>query len=132
LECWQARIDTTDIGITCGHDRSNNLLAYSDADWANCVNTRRSTSGIVLMLNGGPITWFSRKQGVVATSTTNAEYITAHEAGKEIVWARRLLKEIDCEQKGPTTLYCDNAAVEKLITNPIFHRRKKHIDVKFH
>jgi len=47
---------TTDIGITYGHDGSNNLIAYSNADWANCVNTRRSTSGIVLMLNGGPIT----------------------------------------------------------------------------
>jgi len=124
--------NTTDIGITYGHDKSDNLIAYSDADWANCVNTRRSTSGTILMLNGGPITWFSRKQGIVATSTTDAEYVAAHEAGKEIVWARRLLEEIGCEQKRPTTLYCDNAAAGKLITNPAFHRRTKHIDVKFH
>ncbi|KMQ87251.1 rna-dependent dna polymerase [Lasius niger] len=84
---------TTDIGIMYGRDRSTKLVAYSDADWANCVNTRRSTSGVVL-LNGGPVTWFSRKQGVVATSTTDAEYVAAHDAGKEIVWARRLLKKI--------------------------------------
>lgn len=123
---------TTDVGIMYGCDRSTELIAYSNADWANCVNTRRSTSGVVLLLNSGPVTWFSRKQGVVATSTTNAEYVAAHDAGKEIVWARRLLKEIGCSQDRSTTLYCDNAAAEKLIANPIFHRKTKHIDVKFH
>jgi len=71
-----------------GYDRSIELVAYADADWANCVNTRRSISGVVLLLNSGPITWFSRKQGVVATSTTDAEYVAAHDAGKEIVWTR--------------------------------------------
>jgi len=68
-----------------GCDRSIELVAYSDADWANCVNTQRSTSGVVLLLNGGPITWFSRKQGDVATSITDAKYVAAHDAGKEIV-----------------------------------------------
>ena len=123
---------TTDLKIIYGRERSNELVAYSDADWANCVNTRRSTSGVVLLLNGGPIVWFSRKQGVIATSTTDAEYVAAHDAGKEILWTRQLLKEINCDQNKPTTLYCDNAAAEKLIVNPKFHRRTKHIDVKYH
>lgn len=123
---------TTDFGITYGCDKSNELVAYSDADWANCADTRRSVSGVVLLLNGGPVTWFSRKQGVVATSTTDAEYVAVHDAGKEIVWIRRLLKEIGCNQNEPTTLFCDSAAAEKLIANPILHRRTKHIDVKFH
>lgn len=123
---------TTDVGITYGHNRSTELIAYSDVDWANCVNTRRSTSGVVLLLNGGPVTWFSCKQGIIATSTTDAEYVAAQDAGKEIVWIRRLLKEIGCNQNRPITLYCDNAAAEKLISHPMFHRRTKHIDVKCH
>lgn len=73
---------TTDLGITYGRDKSNELVAYSDADWANCVSTRKSVSGVVLLLNGGPVVWFSRKQGVVATSTTDAEYVAAHERRK--------------------------------------------------
>lgn len=52
--------------------------------------------------------------------------------GKEITWIRRLLKEINCDQYKPTILHCDNVAAEKLLTNPTFHRRTKHIDVKFH
>jgi len=121
-----------DIGITYGCEKSNELVAYSDADWANCVYTRRCTSGVVLLLNGGPIIWFSRKQGIVATSTTYAEYVAVHDAGKEVVWTRQLLEEIGCSQNKPTVLYCDNTAAEKLIVNPNYHRRTKHIDVKFH
>lgn len=112
--------------------KANQLIAYSDADYASCLDTRKSISGVVLILNTGPVAWCSRKQGVVATSTTDAEYIAAHDAAKEIVWLRQLLEDINFQQQGPTILFCDNAAAQKLIQNPIFHRRSKHIDIKFH
>ena len=51
------------------------LCAYSDADFASCLDTRKSVSGVVLMLNNGPVGWMSRKQSIVATSTTDAEYV---------------------------------------------------------
>ena len=123
---------TVDIGIVYGRDDSNELVGYSDADYAACTESRKSISGVVLMLNGGPIAWLSRKQTVVATSTTDAEYVAAHDCAKEIVWTRRLLADIGCSQQEPTTLFCDNAAAQKLIDNPVYHRRTKHIDVKFH
>ncbi|XP_076301426.1 uncharacterized protein LOC143219297 [Lasioglossum baleicum] len=107
---------------------SNVLIAYSDADYGSCTDTRKSVSGVILTLNGGPIIWFSRKQGVVATSTTDAEYIAAYDATKEVVWTRRILEELGLCQ----LLHCDNAAAEQLIKNPVFHRRTKHIDIKFH
>lgn len=84
------------------------------------------------MLNNGPIIWSSRKQNIVATSTTEAEYIAAHDTTKEVVWARGLLKQLNVEQIQPTVLHCDNAAAEQLIKNPVYHRRTKHIDIKFH
>lgn len=63
LPLWEFRITLTDI------------LAYSDADWAGDVDTRHSTSGWICLLNGGPVSWSSRKQSVIATSTTEAELI---------------------------------------------------------
>lgn len=113
-------------------DNKRQLEAYSDADFASCLDTRKSTSGVLLLLNNGPIIWSSRKQSVVATSTTVAEYIAAHDASIEVVWARGLLEDIGCKQGNPTLLYCDNMAAEHLITNPMIHKRTKNIDVKFH
>lgn len=124
---------TCNMGIEYrSSDMSNILTAYSDADYGTCSNTRKSISGVILVLNNGPIIWFSRKQGVVATSTTYAEYIAVFDATKEIVWARRILQELGLRQVEPTTLYCDNMAAEQLIKNPTFHRRTKHVDIKFH
>lgn len=125
---------TTELGLVfSGECREPNVLvAYSDADFATCIDTRKSMSGVVLLLNGGPIIWSARKQSVVATSTTEAEYIAAHDASKEVVWTRGLLQEMGVGQELPTILHCDNAAAEKLITNAVFHRRTKHIEVKFH
>lgn len=97
----------------------------------SCLNTRASVSGVILTLNSGPIEWFSRKQGVVATSTLIAEYIAAFEAAKEIVWTRGILKELGQHQHEPSILYCDNTAAEQLIKNLVFHRRTKHVDIKY-
>lgn len=84
------------------------------------------------MLNDGPVIWLSRKQGIVATSTTDAEYMAAHEAAKEIAGAGGLLDSLSVSQIEPTKLYLDNAAAECLIKNSIFHRRTKHVDIKVH
>lgn len=108
------------------NDNLKRLTTYSDVDYASCLDTRKS--GIVLILNNGPVAWLFRKQSIVATSTTDAEYVVAYDAAKEIVWFRQLLKDIGVNQHGPTTLYCDNATAEKLIQNPIFYKRCKHID----
>jgi len=125
---------TINLGIVYNgiNSNPNQLTAYSDADYASCLDTRKSISGVVLMLNSGPIIWSSRKQNIVATSTTDAEYVAAHDAAKEVVWSRQLLKDINTEQDGPTILHCDNAAAMKLMQNPVYHRRTKHIDIKFH
>jgi hypothetical protein len=63
----------------------NQIVAYSDVDYGTCTDTRKSISCVVLIFNDGPIIWFSRKQSIVATSTTEAEYIAAHDAAKETV-----------------------------------------------
>jgi hypothetical protein len=70
------------------------LTGFSDSDWAGDLDTWKSTSGYVFLLYGGAISWKSTKQSVVATSSTEAEYIACSEAAKEALWIRRLLSEI--------------------------------------
>lgn len=125
---------TADYGITFSSYKQgqNVLVSYSDSDYAGDVSTRRSTTGYILMLNNGPVTWCSQRQKCTSLSTTEAEYVAMCETAKETSWMRRLLSGIGCEQIGPTKLLCDNQGAIKLVHNPEFHRRTKHIDVKFH
>ena len=67
-----------------------------------------------------------------AVVTTEAEYVAASEATKETVWMRNLLQYIGLEQSAPTVLFCDNQSAIRLVRNPEFHKRTKHIDVQFH
>lgn len=105
------------------------LVCYSDADYAGDVVDRKSTSGYVCMLGGATVCWRSERQSVVATSTTEAEYVAAAEAVKEIIWARRMVEEL-VESINIPVLHLDNHSAIKLIENPVFHRRTKHIDVR--
>lgn len=122
---------TLDIGIVLGNAEKDKLVAYGDADFAACIDSRKSTSGVVLVFGCGPVIWSSRKQTTVATSTCDAEFIAAHDAAKELTWARGLLKDLKCEQVAPTKLMCDNMGAKLLIENPVFHRRTKHVDIKY-
>ncbi|OWY97260.1 RxLR effector protein [Phytophthora megakarya] len=91
---------------------------YSDADWAGDIEARRSTSGYALMMNGGCISWRSKKQRTVALSSTEAKYMALSQATQEAVW----LKVFLCELGEMTS---DEA-------NPEFHKRTKHIDIRYH
>ena len=79
---------------------------------------------------GGPISWRSKKQQVLALSSTEAEYIAATEAAKESQWIVSFLNEIGYPLKC-TTLYGDNKGANSLVLNPMYHSRTKHIDVRF-
>lgn len=121
---------TADFGITFGAGTPG-LTAYCDADYAGNTDNRRSTTGYVFILHGGAITWSSRQQPTVAASTTEAEYMAAAAATKEALWLRKLLTDL-----GHTTdtiaICADNQSAIKLLKNPIFSPRSKHIDVIWH
>jgi hypothetical protein len=113
---------------------SNNfkLIGYCDADWAGDKFDRKSTSGYIFFLSGGPISWNSKKQATVALSSTEAEYISITQATKEAIWLRLLLKNLGFEQKDPTIIYVDNQSAISLSKNPVYHSRTKHIDIQHH
>lgn len=95
------------------------------------LNDRKSTTGLLFMLNGGPLSWSSRKQTVTAQSTTEAELIALNEAAKEAAWLVRILEEIEEEQRGAVPLHCYNQSIVRLVRNNEFHSKTKHIAVKY-
>ena len=86
---------TIDYGIWLGGNRKG-LIGYTDADFAGDRNDYRSTSGGIFFFNGGPVSWFSKKQPCTALSTTESEYIAACEATKTIIWLSCLLEDVRC------------------------------------
>jgi Reverse transcriptase (RNA-dependent DNA polymerase) len=123
---------TKDYGLNFGQAGSNKeLLGYCDSDYAGDLDTRRSTTGYVFVLNGGAISWSSRRQQTVAASTTEAEYMAAAAATKEALWLRKLIYDL---KRAVSTIIirADNQGAIKLLKNPITSLRSKHIDVIYH
>ena len=116
--------------LTYGGEKQE-LTGYTDADGSS-QDHRRAISGHAFIIDGGAISWSSRKQELVALSTAEAEYIAATHAAKEGKWLRRLTGELFGPNEEPTTLYCDNQAAITLATTDNFHARTKHIDIRYH
>ena len=68
------------------------LYGFVDASWADCPITRRSTSGFILMLCGGAVSWLSKRQSVVAISSAEAEFVAASRCGQEVCFLRFTLE----------------------------------------
>lgn len=127
---WHTRTTVLSIRTNGVHnDAGLRLTGYSDANWAQNAETRRSVSGILLMLNGNPIQWRSKGQTSVATAVGISETIAASECGKSIVHLRRLLSELGFPQRPATLLYVDNKstvlAADHLDASP----RLKHVAI---
>ena len=86
---------------------------------------------IYLLLQGGSVSWQSRLQKCVALSTTEAEYIAANEAGKEMLWLKRFLQELGLKQDG-YVVNCDSQCALDLSKNSMYHSCSKHIEVRYH
>lgn len=108
----------------------NSFVAYSDADYAGDKATRRSTSGYVCLAAGGAVSWSSKMQRCVSLSTTEAEFVAASLAAQTVIWLNRLYKEVRGFTVIPT-LFVDNQSAIKLVKNPVFHFKTKHIDTRY-
>ena len=112
------------------HDK---LCVYSDSSYANSLSDRRSFSGSVMFFAGCPIAWNCAKQGVVALSTMEAEYIALTSAAQSRAWAQSLLVELRITNTSiKPVLYGDNLSSHFLTRNASLHRCSKHIDVRYH
>ncbi|KAI0993146.1 hypothetical protein K3495_g15039 [Podosphaera aphanis] len=117
--------------------RSSNratLEAYSDADFAADLSTSRSTSGMLIRLSSGPISWKSHLQREVVLSTTEAEYLAATETCRQLQWVKSLIQELGLTDRingaACTNLHVDNQSAISLIKNHDNHKRSKHIALR--
>ena len=113
----------------------NTLVGWADANYAACPDTRRSTGGRLFTCLGGPISWATKMQRTVATSTAEAEYMCVSDAAHEALWLRKLmavLLHLDVDKMPPTEIMEDNRAAQKWCYNPLNHLKQKHIDVAYH
>lgn len=122
---------TKDLGICFRWEKSNELIGYSDADYANEVDTRRSNTGLCIYYGGGPIVWRCQKQPIITLSTCEAEYVAGCELVKELLPIRQQLVELDqIQEDKPTVVYIDNLSTVRIATNEAGQSRTKHIDIR--
>lgn len=123
---------TLDHGIMYEGGGNHEFCGFSDSDYGGNLDTRKSTTGYTFRIGTGVVSWCSQSQKCVTLSTTEAEYIAASEATKELVWLKRLLDEIAPKQFEDPTLFMDNQSAIRLVKNPEYHKRTKHIDIAYH
>jgi hypothetical protein len=106
------------------------VYGYSDSDFANDVETRKSISGYVFILANGAVSWRSKQQDIVTKSSCEAEYVALDSAASEAIWISGLMSELGYPQTA--ILNGDNRGSIDLAHNPEHHNRTKHIDVRYH
>ena len=123
---------TTASGLQMYKTSTQTLYAYTDADWAGCPDTRRSTSGFAIYLGDNLISWSSKRQQTVSRSSAEAEYKGIANAVAETCFLRNLLLELHCPIRTATIVYCDNVSSVYLSSNPVKHQRTKHVEIDLH
>lgn len=108
------------------------LTGYTDADWAGSNEDRRSASGYCFSIGSAMVSWCTKKQPIVALSSTEAEYVAAAIAAQECVWLKGLIRSMLGEFNYTVHLKHDNESAIKLASDPVFHGRAKHIEVHYH
>jgi transposase InsO family protein len=106
------------------------LEGYADADYAACLDTRRSFSGYVFRLGKSVISWRSRKQTSVSTSTTESEYVALSLACRQMQWFQKAFADLRIDVQ--CALRCDNTGAISIAENDQVNDRTKHIDVHYH
>jgi hypothetical protein len=95
-------------------------------------DTMKSTSGFIVMMAGGPVSWRSKLQTTVSLSTTEAEYVAGVDAGKEIAWMQHLLQELEYGLTSASSLLMDNQSAIVVARNPEHHGHICHLDPAHH
>nr|GEX53183.1 ribonuclease H-like domain-containing protein [Tanacetum cinerariifolium] len=123
---------TLDYGLQLFSSTTDSLIAYSDAGWAGCSTTRRSTLGYCVFLGNNLLSWSSKRQPTLSRSSAEAEYRGVANDVAETCWIRNLLRELHTPLSSATFVYCDNVGAVYLSSNPVQHQRTKHTEIDIH
>lgn len=116
----------------CYTKSDDGVMAYTDADWASEIDGRRSCSGYVVKFSNASICWSSKRQPIVALSSTEAEYIALSSATCELIWLQQLANELNTNVAKQIKILCDNQSTMKLAASDAYRPRTKHIDIRYH
>ena len=135
LRILQYLNSTKDIGITYSSPVPQSVLdpiVFTDADYANDPDKARSISGHTILLSGGAVVWYSKKQSTTAQSTAESELIAANICTRTVVWLRQLLMDLSALSSGPTIIQEDNQSCIAIGNNPQLNEKTAHIQVRYH
>ena len=118
-------------GIKFTYTNTFNFNVYVDADLGGDKETRKSTTGFVMMINSAPTSWYSKLQHCVSVSTAESEYYGIHECARHCLWYRNIFKELGLKQD-VITINTDNKAAIYNCENETINPKSKHIDLRYH
>jgi hypothetical protein len=121
---------TRDLWLSYGGG-GKEMEGYADAD-GSMMEDRKAISGYAFIINGGAVSWSTKKQEIISLSTTESEYVAATYAAKEALWLRSLISQLFGTTLPATTLFSDNQSAIALTKEHQYHARTKHIDVRYH
>jgi hypothetical protein len=119
-------------GLLLSRHSDIQLLGFSDADWAGCIDTRRSTSWFCFFLGTSLISWKAKKQATISRSSSEVEYRAFSSGTCELIWLLFLLGDLHVECCKPPVLYCDRQSAIHISSNLVYHERTKHLEIDCH
>ncbi|GKB32254.1 putative ribonuclease H-like domain-containing protein [Tanacetum coccineum] len=119
------------LGLWYPRESSFDLESYSDSDYARANLDRKSTTGGCQFLGRRLITWQCKKQTIVATSTTEAEYVAAASCCGQVLWIQNQMLDYGFNFMN-TKIYIDNESTICIVKNPVYHSKTKHIAIRHH
>lgn len=136
---WQVAIcvlhylkETRSLQLCLGGDTAIKLMGFTNSDWANCLDSRRSIRGYVWSLGTGVISWALRKQRTVVASLCEAEYMAAFEVMQEFIWLWMVMGALGHSPTRATTILCNNNLAINLSEDPLLHSHVKLVNIKYH
>nr|GEY84866.1 putative ribonuclease H-like domain-containing protein [Tanacetum cinerariifolium] len=119
------------LGLWYPRKSTFDMEAYSDSDYAGANHDRKSTTGGCQFLGKRLISWQCKKQTIVATSTTEAEYVAAASCCGQALWIQNQMLDYGFNFLN-TRIYIDNESTICIVKNPVFHPKTKHIEIRHH
>ncbi|KAK6120549.1 hypothetical protein DH2020_045715 [Rehmannia glutinosa] len=122
---------TISYGLFYPKNENFSLKGYSDSDYAENIDDRKSTSGSCRVFGDCLVSWFLKKQNCVSLSTAEAEYISAAFCCTQLLWMKQTLADYKCSFEN-IPIFCDNTSAINITQNPVHHNRTKHIEFRHH